>query len=263
LLTPLLTVVFGVPMPIAVGTGLCMMVGTATVSYLRHQRSGNGEPRFDLTMLGGSLVGVDAGARLLSALSRAGSIVVRGRPVPAVSLVVEGLFSLLLAGTAILFWAQSRSADGGEAARPGPLARVAWPPFIDLPSVPLRRVSAPLIAYLGLALGVLSGLLGVGGGVVLMPVLVYGFGFPLRQAAGTGILVLLASAMMGTFVHALAGHVELRLAFPLLVTATLSAQLGARATRRLPARTLRRGFALVVVAAMSAVLWDLARRVAG
>jgi hypothetical protein len=124
-------------------------------------------------------------------------------------------------------------------------------------------VSAPLIAYVGLGLGVLSGLLGVGGGVVLMPVLVYGFGFPLRQAAGTGILVLLASAMMGTFVHALAGHVELRLAFPLLVTATLSAQLGARATRLLPARTLRRGFALVVVAAMSAVLWDLARRLAG
>jgi uncharacterized membrane protein YfcA len=47
------------------------------------------------------------------------------------------------------------------------------------------------------------------------------------------------------------------------VTATLSAQLGARATRLLPARTLRRGFALVVVAAMSAVLWDLARRLAG
>ena len=132
--------------------------------------------------------------------------------------------------------------------------------MIDLPAVPLARVSALVIAQLGLALGFLAGLLGLGGGMALMPILVYGYGFPIRQAAGTGIVVLLASAAYGTVRHALAGHVHLGLAMALLIGASVSAQLGARATRRLPARSLRRAFAGVIVIAVAAIAWDLVRR---
>ena len=120
-----------------------------------------------------------------------------------------------------------------------------------------------LTALIGLASGFLAGLLGIGGGVALMPVLIYGYGFPLRQAAGTGILVLVASAALGTFLHALQGHVHLGLVAALLVGASLSAQAGVLATRRLSVRTLRRLFAGVLLAAAAAVVWHLLRQSRG
>jgi uncharacterized protein len=271
LLTPLLAAVFGVPLPVAVGTGLCMIIGTATVGLLRHQQLGQGEVRFDLLLLGGSLFGVDAGARVLAALARRGAATIGGRAVPWVNLVVDPVYIVLLLGAAALFWVQGGGAGrrrpappaavAGEPGRPGALARIRLGPSVALPTVGLR-VSALVVAQLGFALGFLSGLLGIGGGVALMPVLVYGYGFPIQQAAGTGIVVLLCTAAFGTVVHALRGDVDLRLTMALLVGSTISAQLGARATRRMSAARLRRAFALVVLATVAAVAWDLVRRLA-
>lgn len=261
LLTPLLHVLFGIPLPIAVGSGLCQMVGTSVAALLRHRRVGQGEIRFDFLMLGGSLIGVDAGARALTALAAAGSVRLSGRSIPVVSLVVELSYAVVLFVVAVLFWRQGRGvAEPLEYVRVGPLARVRFGPPVDLPRVPLWQVSSIVIAEIGAALGFLSGLLGIGGGVALMPVLIYGFGFPIRQAAGTGIVVLLASASFGTFQHALRGHVHLGLAMVLLVGASVSAQFGALATRKLPARVLRRAFALVVLVTVAAIAWDLVRR---
>src|SRR5690606_16987447 len=101
--------------------------------------------------------------------------------------------------------------------------------------------------YVGLFLGFLSGLLGVGGGVALMPILLYGFGFPIRHAAGTGIVVLLVTAIAGTLAHAQQGHVHLGVAMVLLIGASISAQIGAMLTSQLPARVLRRGFVGLVL----------------
>lgn len=261
LLTPLLSVVFGVPLEIAVGTGLCQMVGTAVAALLRHRRLGQGEIRFDLLMLAGSLIGVDAGARVLAALGAAGAVTVGGAQVPAVRLIVQLSYVVLLLCAAIVFWREGRGPyDDLDYVRSGTLGRLRLPPLVDLPAVPLRGVSAMVVAYVGLALGFVSGLLGIGGGVALMPVLIYGFGFPIRQAAGTGIVALSVTAVAGTIVHARAGHVHLGLAMVLFVGATVSAQLGARASRRLPARTMRRTFAVLLLGAVAAIAWDLTRR---
>jgi uncharacterized protein len=263
LLTPLLTVVLRVPLVIAIGSGLCQVVGTAVTSYLRHRKLAQGEVRFDLLALAGSLLGVDTGARVLAALSRAGALRLNGHDVPWVSLGVEGLYAVVLFAIAWMFWRQSEPpVSRGDHGPRGllPLARVRFGPMVRFPEVQLDA-SALLVAYIGFGLGVLSGLLGIGGGVALMPVLVYGFGFPIRQAAGTGLVLLTATAATGTFVHALQGHVHLGLACTLLVGSTVSAQLGARATRRLSPHQLRRIFAGVVMLTVCAVVWDLARRV--
>ena len=119
---------------------------------------------------------------------------------------------------------------------------------------------ALVVAYIGLALGFLSGLLGVGGGVALIPILLYGFGFPIRHAAGTGILVLFATSVSGTIAHARLGHVHLPLALTLLAGSSISTQFGALATHRLPVNVLRRGLALLILATVAALAWALARR---
>ncbi|MCW5890565.1 MAG: sulfite exporter TauE/SafE family protein [bacterium] len=264
LLTPLLTIAFGVPLEIAVGTGLCQMVGTAAAALLGHRSQGQGEVRCDLVLLLPSLLGVEVGAMALARLEDAGSVALGGGHIPLARLVAMLGYAVVLLVAAAMFGRGGRG-DLEETvhARRGPLARIVLPPAIDLPAVPLRRVSAPLLAYLGLGLGVLSGFLGIGGGVALMPVLVYGLGFPLRQAAGTGILALCATATMGTLVHARRGHVDLELAMVLLVGSTLAAQLGARATRSASPRVLRRGFAGLILITVTAIGWDLARRARG
>jgi uncharacterized membrane protein YfcA len=251
LLTPLLVVVFRLPLPVAVGTGLCQIVGTATAALLRHRRVGQGEARFDLLLIPGSVVGVHAGARALAALG--------GTAFAAI--VVDLCYIALLLGAAAQFFREGGAGfEPADYVRSAPLARLRLGPTLALPSAQIGEVSALVVAYIGLALGFLSGLLGIGGGVALMPVLVYGFGFPLRQAAGTGILALLATSSVGTAIHATQGHVHLGLAALLLVGSTVSAQLGAMATRRLPARKLRRAFSFVVLATVAAVAWDLVRR---
>ncbi|MFO0569927.1 MAG: sulfite exporter TauE/SafE family protein [Polyangiaceae bacterium] len=261
LLTPLLSVVLGLPPPIAVGTGLCQMVGTATAALLRHRRLGQGELRMDCLMLAGSLLGVSAGAASVSMLEAAGNVQVGARSMPLSTLVIYGGYLLFLAVTTLGLVRRPRSsADTPALVKPGPLARLRVPPLVALPRVPPLRVSAIVAAYLGLALGFVSGLLGVGGGVALLPVLLYGYGFPIRQAAGTGILVLLVTALHGTFLHARAGHVDLPIALTLLAGASISAQFGALATHRLRPRTLRLGLAGLVLLTLLAVAVALISR---
>jgi uncharacterized membrane protein YfcA len=262
LLTPLLAVLFDIPMPIAVGTGLCQMVGTAVAALLRHRRIGQGEIRFDLVMVAGAIVGVAAGVRSVSELEQAGDMAIGGGRLPVVTVVLYSAYVVLLVGCSWLFWRQGNSRmEALDEALPGPLSRLNFGPAIDLPKARLRGVSVWVIAYIGLGLGFLSGLLGIGGGVALMPVLIYGFGMPIRQAAGTGILVLLVSVTVGTVQHALAGHVHLGMACVLLVGSTISAQVGALLTRRLPSRTLRRIFSLLIWVTIVAIAWDVLNRV--
>lgn len=97
LLTPALIYVFGVPSPVAVGSALCQTCGTSIASFVKYRRLNRGEPRIDLVMLGGSLLGVDAGTRLLLYLDSLGTW---RRPqdasIPIVQLVLGILFVLLL-----------------------------------------------------------------------------------------------------------------------------------------------------------------------
>jgi uncharacterized membrane protein YfcA len=261
LLTPLLSVVFSVPMPIAIGSGLCQMVGTSAVATLKYRQGGQGETRFALLMIPGSLLGVAAGARIVHALSTAGTLELSGKQVPLSTVALYAIYIAFLVGIAFILWYQSRQGlDDLEFVRRGPLSRLQWGPMINLPSVPMRRVSALGIAYVGLLLGLFSGLLGIGGGIVLIPILLYGYGFPFRQAAGTGIAVTLVTAVFGTWLHATQGHVSLPLALILLVGAGTSARIGVLLTRQLPVRTLRLGLLGLVCVTNLLIVVDLLRK---
>lgn len=261
IMTPMLVVIFKVPLPVAVGSGLCQMVGTSLVAFLRHRKLGQGEVRFDLLVIPGSLVGVEIGTRVLTALAARTSLTIGGHSLPMATLVVESAYIVLLAWVAISYLQHGR--DDPEylhLLRPGPLTRARLGVPVDLPKAHLRGMSAVLIAYLGVGLGFLSGLLGIGGGVALNPVLTYGYGFPIRQTVGTGIMVLFITAVTGTVSHSLRGHVNLALALVLLVGGTVAAQFGAIMSRRVAAGTLSRLQAVLLFSAVAAVVWDLVSR---
>ena len=267
LITPLLHLVFGIPLPVAIGSGMAQMVGTGLAGFLRHRKESRSDARLGVLMFPGAILGVEAGARVIAWLEESSTVHVLGRDVPAINLVVEAAYAVGLLGIAALFWRQGRggstSEKGGtdplELVRNGPLARWRLGPRVELRDVSLQ-VSPIVIAELGLVLGFVSGVLGLGGGILMMPLLVYGLGFPMRAAAGAGLGLLVVTAGVGTFSHALRGNVHLGLSMTLLVGASVSAQLGALATRKLPARRLRRIFAALVLVTGAAVAWDLVRR---
>jgi uncharacterized membrane protein YfcA len=269
LLTPLLMYGFGVPAPIAVGSALSQKCGTSIASFVKYRHLERGEPRIDLVMLAGSVLGVDAGTRLLAYLDGLGNWGIGGASgLPAVEVVLALLFICLLSLIALYTlrdaWRLHRSGRYvGDLTVPGPLARLRLPPYIDLPNVQLQRVSVPVLAYLGFVLGAASGLMGIGGGVLLMPVLLYGYGFSMRNAAGTGILVLFVTVAAGTFEQALRGYVSLKLAMAILVGSSIGSQLGALTTHFLPNRVLRVIFAGLVAATVVMISWDLAYKLCG
>ena len=94
LLVPLMNIVLGVPWAFAVGAGLCQTIATSLGSFLRFRKLGLAEWRFDLLLLGGSLIGVDAGTRLLTTLEGTGQIVVLGKVFPVLRLVVLVSYTL-------------------------------------------------------------------------------------------------------------------------------------------------------------------------
>jgi len=204
-------------------------------------------------------VGVAAGARIVHLLSGLGSVRVAEQSVPAANLLLLSVYSVFLLLLALTLWQQAKgSMEALDFVRRGPITRLRLPLLIDLPSVPLREVSALGIAYIGLLLGLCSGVLGIGGGIILIPILLYGYGFPFRHAAGTGIIVTLLTAIFGTCLHAVEGRVHLGLALTLLMGSAISARVGVMLTRSLSVRNLRRGLTFVVLATALLVLSRLA-----
>lgn len=266
LLTPMLIYIFGVPAPIAVGSALSQKCGTSISSFLKYRSLGKGEPRIDLVMIGGSLMGVDAGTRLLTYLTSLGKVnTPRGIGVPIVEVALDILFIILLSFTAFYTFqdawqARKRLVPRGDRTIPGPLVtKVRIPPFIDLPNVQLTQVSVPMLCYLGFALGAASGLMGIGGGVLFMPILLYGIGLSVRNAAGTGVLLLFVTVAAGTIEQAFDGYVSLRLALTILIGSSVGAQLGALTTYYLSNRVLRLLFAVLVAATVAMIAGDLLR----
>ena len=260
LMTPLLALLFGVPLPIAVGTGLCQMIGVATSAFLRHRKLGQGEVKIDWLMMAGSLMGVGLGVQTVTALSAMGTLVVNQHQIGWAKLALSLGYLVLLSFIALWMTRDAKrpSLAPGKPALPGPLTRITLPPLTRLPRAG-HTVSVPLLAYLGLLMGFLSGLLGIGGGVALMPLLIYGIGMRVRMAAGTGILVLLVTSLFGTLAHARAGHVNLPIALTLLAGSAVGAQIGANLTANMDGRKLRGFFVYLIIATVFAVAWDLLR----
>jgi uncharacterized membrane protein YfcA len=90
-----------------------------------------------------------------------------------------------------------------------------------------------------------------------MPILLYGFGLSLRNAAGTGILLLFVTVTLGTVEQAVRGNVDLRLAMAILIGSSIGSQLGALTTHYLPNRTLRLIFAGFVASTVVMIGWDM------
>lgn len=253
LVTPLLKALFGISYPVAVGSSLSFILGTGASGFVRHWRLRNVDLKAMMIIAGGSVCGSLLGVKLLNAL-----LARFGENGKVFTLLLNGSFIVILTVVAVLVY---RDADRRETRR-SLLQRLPLWPTVDLPETGLMRVSLIGLCLVGLGVGMLTGLLGIGGGVILMPVLMLVVGLPIRQAIGTSLGITFFSAVAGTIKHGLHGNVCLSLAMGMLIGSTLGIQVGAWLSLRIGGERLRRYFSiliLVVVAILVGELWHALR----
>jgi uncharacterized membrane protein YfcA len=243
LVTPAL-LVLGYPSTVAVGSGLAFVFGTSVIGALRHRDHGQVDYKLAAIMTVAMTLGIEGGKSVVFFLEATG----------AADLVINVAYVGLLALVGVFTLRDARSRDEGGAAG-NDLAervqRIEIPPMVTFRGD--VRVSGTIVFAVGLAIGVLSGFLGVGGGFLLMPAMMYGLGVPAAVAVGTDILQITVSGAFGAFTYAKSGSVALPVVGFLLVGSALGARIGAGATNLVDEDEIKGYFAAMLLAGSAAV----------
>lgn len=250
----------GVPFNFVVGTDLAHMTGKSIVAARRHRTLGHVDIRLGLLMALGTIPGIEAGARIIELLEASGNIdwIIGGAYI--LILIVIGAFTAWESLRAIGMERKGRISTkdalgvrGGEEQRQ--LIRI--PPLISLPNSGIAGVSIWAVLAVGFVTGLLAGVLGVGGGFVRMPLLVYLLGVPTHVAVGTDLFSVVISAGFGTLTHAFKGNVDIMIALVMHTGAAIGAQIGAVSTRFVSGPRIRLVFSTLPFIGAALVLFRL------
>jgi len=250
--------ILGFPMAFAIGTDLTHMAGKSLVSTFRHARFGNVDYRLGTVMVLGTVCGFEAGAQTVMWLERLGKV----------ELYVRLAYLVLLAIIARVIVADLRSRgrfpeDPARTPRSGirlseRLRGMRLPPVVRFPYAGIQ-CSLWLAVGVGLGTGWLCGLLGIGGGLVRVPALVYLLGCPTHVAVGTDLFEVAISGLYGAATYTYKGRTEPAAALIMLLGASVGAQIGSVATKYVRGYRIRSLLAVAVLGcAMSIVLKLLA-----
>jgi uncharacterized membrane protein YfcA len=253
LITPLL-IFIGIPPAVAVATQANQVVGAAISGAVAHWRRGSIDFKMGLVMMAGNLVGSTAGVVLFGILRRAGQI----------DLVIMLLYIVFLGGIGALMLAESVRAALRKRRAPG--VRYKLHQHIWLHGLPLKMrfrksrlyVSVLLPLGLGVVIGVLVSMMGVGGGFLLVPAMIYLLGMPTTLAVGTSLFQTIFVAANVTLLQAVHNQtVDILLAVVLLGGGFAGTQMGARIGPKLQGDQLRILLALMIVGVWLKLVFDV------
>lgn len=256
LLTPLL-IFIGVPPAVAVASSANQLVGASVSGAIAHWRRGNIDFLMGALMLVGGFAGSALGVWLFAILRRIGQV----------ELFISLAYALLLSTLGALMLIEStrsllRRRRGGAARRK--LHQHNW--LHGLPfKLRFRRsklyTSALLPVILGFLVGILSAVLGVGGGFVMVPAMIYLLRMPTAVVPGTSLFQIIFVTAAVTLLQAVENNtVDVVLAIVLLIGGVVGAQLGTRWGAKLRGEELRALLALIVLAVAAKLVFDLTVR---
>jgi len=253
LMTPLL-IFIGVPPAVAVGTEANQIVASSVSGVLAHWRRGNVDFKMGLVLLLGGLAGSTFGVGLFSLLRELGQI----------DLVIRLSYVLFLGIIGMLMLYESlrsmRRRRAGQTAR-RKLHQHTWVHGLPL-KMRFRRsklyISALLPMGIGFLVGVLAAIMGVGGGFIMVPAMIYLLGMPTSVVIGTSLFQIIFVTANVTFLQAYANQtVDVVLALLLLAGAVVGAQFGAKAGAKLHGEQLRGFLAVMVLMVCAKLFFDL------
>lgn len=262
IITPALNIFLGLPMNLAVGTSSCQVLGSASFALWHHRDKRLKGVKLALIMAIGIPPGAFIGAECVKTFQGLPPIRFHGIEVNAVNfilLIVFAFFLTIIAAWLFFdnFWLRRHHHDDDESEHRGVLASLAIPPMVKCETIPAGDFSIPLLAALGLFMGFLSGLLGIGGGVIMMPMLFYLVGQETKYATSTSMMLILISGLFATIVHSVNDNIDYILVGFLMFSAFFGTRIGAVIQRSVSGKSLRKHFAFVVLAAAVMVVVKL------
>ena len=253
LMTPLL-IILGVPPAVAVGTEANQVVAASASGFLAHLRRGNVDFRMGSVLLAGGMVGSALGVWLFYILRQIGQI----------DLVIQLSYTVFLAAIGTLMLVESvctlwRRERGGATRRGAGSHK--WVHGLPL-KMRFRKsklyISALLPLAIGFFVGVLAAIMGVGGGIVMLPAMIYILGMPTSVVVGTSLFQIVFVTANATFLHAYNNQtVDIVLAALLLLGAVIGAQYGSKIGTLLRGEQLRALLALLVLGVTAKLLYGL------
>ncbi len=248
--------ILGFPMAFAIGTDIAHIAGKSMISTIRHSKFGNVDYKLGIVMLVGTMVGIECGAQLVMWLERL------GRVGPVVRWVYV-VFLLLIAIMVFSDYAKAVSkkkegiADGDKGTEGftwyKTLHKIKIPPMMHFKASGIY-CSAWLPILVSFATGILAGFLGIGGGLLRMPALIYFIGAPTHVAVGTDLFEVMISGLYGAFTYTLKGRIELVAVFVMLTGAAIGAQIGTVATKYAKGYGIRLAFGSAVLCCMISII---------
>jgi uncharacterized membrane protein YfcA len=256
LLTPLL-IFIGVPPTIAVASSANQLVGASVSGVLAHWRRGNVDFKMGYVLLVGGLAGSLLGVWIFTLLKRLGQI----------ELTISICYVLLLGALGFLMMIESARALL-RLHRPG-AARRRLHQHTWMHGLPLKArfrrsrlyISALLPIGIGFVIGIFSAILGIGGGFIMVPAMIYMLGMPTSVVPGTSLLQIIFVSANVTLLQAFTNHtVDAVLAVVLLVGGVIGARVGSRFGTHLRGEQLRFLLALMVLAVAAKLAFDMTVR---
>jgi uncharacterized membrane protein YfcA len=254
LITPLL-MLMGIPAAVAVATGANQVVASSVSGTLSQWRRGNVDMKMGTVLLVGGSIGAFIGVLVVRMLRQTGHI----------DLTIALLYAVFLSSIGIIMLTESvsaiRKARAGKpvsARRPGQHSWMHGLPLkLRFPRSKLYISAIPPFV-IGMAVGLLSGVLGVGGGFIMVPAMIYLLRMPTKVVIGTSLFQVIFVAGLTTIMHAAANQaVDLMLALLLMVGSVMGAQFGASAGQKLRSEHLRAMLAVLVLGVCIRLLVDL------
>jgi uncharacterized membrane protein YfcA len=254
LMTPLL-IFIGIPPAVSVGTQANQLVAASVSGMLAHWRRGNVDVKMGLVLLAGSSVGSVVGVWLFGILKALGQI----------DLAINLFYLIFLGSVGALMLLESVRSMLRYRRTPGQrrkLHKHGW--FHGLPfktRFPKSRLYISALAPLAIGAlgGFLTAIMGIGGGFILVPAMIYLLGMPARVVIGTSLVMILGVSAATTMVHALTTRaVDIVLAGLLLVGGVVGAQYGALLTLRIKPDLLRLALAVIILIVALRMLLGLA-----
>jgi uncharacterized protein len=253
LMTPLL-IFIGVPPAVAVGSEANQLVATSITGVLAHWRRKSVDFKMGSVLLVGGVIGSTGGVFLFKALQKLGQI----------DLVISLCYVVFLGIIGLLMFSESMRSmlkQKRGVARRGKLHKHTWVhglPFKMRFHKSRLYVSALLPLFVGVLVGVLAAIMGVGGGFIMVPAMIYLIGMPTSVVAGTSLFQILFVVANVTFLQAWQNQtVDILLALLLLVGSVLGVQVGIRLGAKLPSEQFRVLLAILVLLTCGKLAFDL------
>ncbi len=250
LITPLLLFI-GIPAPVAVATGANQVVASSVSGVLTHLRRKSVDLTMGWVLLGGGIAGSTAGIWVFNRVAAAGQI----------ELFVQLCYVLFLGSIGALMLLESLRALLRAKQAVSPRRN-----HLLVHRLPLKvkfRVSGLYISVIppvlvGVLVGFLAAIMGVGGGFIMVPAMIYLLGMPTKVVIGTSLFQIIFVSAYTTLIHAVMSNtVDILLAGLLIVGGVVGAQIGTRLGVRLKAEQLRILLALLVLAVGGKIAADL------